>query len=138
MSTTNEWVHSLPNKIYRILKAVTFNDVAEILQNPKYITIDETVDFTSFPTIRIGSLSPIEIGNTLDGVTVNGVTLTEQIEVYTNTSTTDANNISFIMLEAMKLLGFRVVAFPEVRTQNNGVFVAVARYRRDYGANDTI
>ena len=98
----------------------------------------ELVKQPGFPTIRIGSLSPIEVGNTLDGVTINGVTLTEQIEVYTNTSTTDASNISFIMLEAMKLLGFRVVAFPEVRTKNNGVFVAVARYRRDYGANDTI
>lgn len=133
----NSWVFDLPDKIYRILKAVTYTDVSTLFENPKYITIDETVDYTTFPTIRIGALAPVEIGNTLEGYLINGATITEQIEVYVNTSVTDARKIANIMLQAIKLLGFRVVSFPEVTTQN-GVYIAVARYRRDYGGNDTI
>lgn len=136
-TTDNEWVFELPTKIYRIIKAVTAEDIEEILASPKFITIDETVDFTTFPTIRIGAIGPIEIGRTLDGIAINGVTLTEQVEVYVNTSTTDARALANIIVSAFKLLAFEVVAFPEVRTQD-GVYIAVMRFRRDYGANDTI
>lgn len=133
----NTWVFDLPDKIYKILKAITLEDVTALFDSPKYITIDETVDNTAFPTIRIGSLAPIEIGSTLDGMTINGITLTIQIEVYVNTSTTDARQIASIMQSAIKLLGFNVIAFPKVRTKD-GVHISVARYRRDYGAEDTI
>lgn len=133
----NTWVFDLPDKIYKILKAVTYEEISALFENPKYITIDETVDYTAFPTIRIGSLAPIEIGSTLDGISINGITITEQIEVYVNTSTTDARKLASIMQSAIKLLGFNVIAFPEVQTKN-GVYTAVARYRRDYGADDSI
>lgn len=136
-NTDNEWVFELPTRIYRIIKAITTEDIGAILASPKYITIDETVDFTTFPTIRIGAINPIEIGQTLDGIAINGVTLTEQVEVYVNTSTTDARAIANIIVSAFKLLAFEVVAFPEVRTQD-GVHIAVMRFRRVYGANDTI
>lgn len=103
-----------------------------------YITnSDRTLTTAKFPTIYIHPMSNVELGNTLDGNSINGVMYTIQCEVTVTESQSQAKTIMAEILNIVKAMYFEVIAMPEV-TSTDDTYRAVARFRRAVGASDTL
>ena len=92
---------------------------------------------STFPTLYIHELSPMETGQTLEGTDVNAIMSTFEIQVFTNTNEPDCKKIVSDAIGAMKQLRFSVTMFPNVLTKNN-TQIAIARFRRVIGCNDVL
>ena len=94
-------------------------------------------EITSFPTLYLHELQPVEAGMDLTNESVNAVLCTIEIQVWTNTTELDCKNILTAAILEMKRLGFNVTMFPSVTTDSK-IRWGVARFRRMIGNGDTI
>lgn len=92
---------------------------------------------TSFPTLYLHELQPIEAGQDLNNQTINAVIETMEIQVWTNGTESDCRDIMSAAIAEMKRMRFNVTGFPDIQTDNKVAF-GVARFRRMIGQTDTI
>ena len=97
----------------------------------------ETNQKPIFPTVYIHELSGLEQGQTLDGQTVNAVLETIQVDISSNTSGSDVRLVTATVANVFKELRFDVVGMPTYG-KSDGIYTSTMRFRRLYGANDTI
>lgn len=104
-----------------------------------YFTTSEKVSTTAkFPTVFVKKLQNAEKGRTLDGTTVNGVLAGFQIDVIDNKSDNNAENVSDVIGDIMKNMGFEMVGDPFPNSQSTDEYRFTARYQRLIGASDTL
>ena len=82
-------------------------------------------------------LAPSEQGRTIDGQAINGLLVTVQVDVTTNTSGSDARWVMSKVAEAFKELRFNGQSMPEL-TYSDKIYRSTARFRRVIGANDRL
>lgn len=131
----NAWFTSLEAKIfnivsYRLKKALKMSD-----KDIKCTTDGQSNSTAVFPTFYLHELSPVETGNDLENKTINALTETIEIIVYTKNRQQCKKIINEAVLQ-MKAISFDVTMMPIVTTDDN-VYSGVARFRRIVGSGDT-
>ena len=135
---TNEWVFDIQDKIYSRLDAVCKTKLIS-----KYPDINVTMDshvptMPKFPNVYIHFLAPIEIGKDLDGLDINAIYLTAQIDV-TVTSSQEmsvANEVSQVVVDCMKEMRFSATLPEFVNTDTE--YRTVARFARTIGNEEPL
>lgn len=133
----NQWAFELGNTIFYVVKSR-----AEPILQEKYPDVNitdegETSGKPIFPTVYIHELPGLERGQTLDGQSINAVLETIQVDVSTNTGSSDARYVMSVIGEVFKKLRFEVTAMPEPG-KSDGIYTVTARFRRLIGASDTL
>ncbi len=131
----NAWFASVEAKIfnivsYRLKKALKMSD-----KDIKCTTDGQSNSTAVFPTFYLHELSPIESGQDLDNKTINAITETIEIIVYTKNRQQCKKIVNEAVVQ-MKALGFDITMMPIITTDQN-VYDGVARFRRIIGSGDT-
>lgn len=134
---SNSWVMLIPSKILSRVR----NEFSSTLKTKYSMTsanfTDEATDTPSkFPLVYVHMLSPTEVGQTLDGESINGGLFTFQIEVYDNSKKSIAIDVMSEVLRIMKKMRFEVVGMPEHFKEDTRRYVM--RCRRVIGASDSL
>ena len=82
-------------------------------------------------------LAPTEQGRTIDGQSINGLLVTFQVDVTTNTSSSDVRWVMSEIAEVFKAMRFEAKPMPETSYADK-IYRSTARFRRVIGANDRL
>lgn len=134
------WIVDRQTTIYSRVKG----KLSSILKK-KYDSFLITEDNTSptkavFPTVYITFVGTNELGQTLDGMTINAVNMTAEVHVKTSKAQGMIANrdIAWDVVEAFKSIGF-TATMPNIPTSNlDGVYESVSRFSRVIGQGDVI
>ena len=90
MASENSWAYDIETTIYSIVKSKTYSEIQK--KYPSLLFTDKGQSDSSpvFPTVYIHMLAPTEQGRTIDGQAINGLLVSVQVDVTTNTSGSDA------------------------------------------------
>ena len=137
MASENSWAYDIETTIYSIVKSKTYSEIQK--KYPSLLFTDKGQSDSSpvFPTVYIHMLAPSEQGRTIDGQAINGLLVTVQVDVTTNTSGSDARWVMSKIAEAFKELRFNGQSMPEL-TYTDKIYRSTARFRRVIGANDRL
>ena len=120
---------SLETQIFSLIKAKFSTKIKEKYKDLTFTTSDKSSTKAKFPTVYIHMLESPEIGETLEGTEINGVTATFQIEVTDNQTQTRADEVSKEVLRIMKTMRFKVIGMP-FHDNSGDTYRTVSRYRR--------
>ena len=137
MATPNAWAYNIESTIYSIVKSNTYSAILKKYPNLLFTDKGESDSSPVFPTVYIHMLAPSEQGRTIDGQAINGLLVTVQVDVTTNTSGSDARWVMSKVAEAFKELRFEAKPMPEL-TYTDKIYRSTARFRRVIGANDRL
>lgn len=117
--------YSIPQKIKDKYPDLNFTTDNRELTSPK------------FPCVYVHLMPSVEVGQDLEGISINGGRFTFQIEVYDNQSQNRAKTIMSEIVGIMKKMCFELNAFPEFQNTTD-IYRSVARFRRVIGAGDIL
>lgn len=139
MSQTNAWGADLLPIVFTRLKNGLSNDTKTFygITNKNFSTVANSTTQTVFPFICVRSVAPRETMQTISNNEIAGITLTIQIDVITNTTQSDADNIAYELLDIMKQMKFNVSSMPSFES-NIDEYRSTARYTRLIGASETL
>ena len=134
----NSWIFDVQDKIYSRLQAICIAKLSR-----KYADINVTMDdhvptHPKFPSVYLHFLAPIEVGKDLDGLDVNAVYLTAQIEVtVTNAQEMSvAYEVSQVVTDCMKEMRFNAT-LPEFMNTDSE-YRTVSRFARVIGNEEIL
>lgn len=127
------WWTEIEYKVFTYIKYY----MSDIYPEMNFTTKNQNIDDIEFPTLLLHELTPVETGQDLDNTTVNAIISTIEIVVYTDTTETECKEIIGEATSLMKRLRFNISALPIVTTNNN-ISMAVARFNRVIGMDDTL
>ena len=134
------WVADRQTTIYSRAKAILTSKLKS-KYSTLYVTEDNiTPTDTQFPTVYITFLTSAERGQTLDGTTINAVTMTAEVHVKTTKAQgiLTNNDVSWEVVEAFKTMGF-IATIPNIPVSNiDGVYESVSRFSRLVAQGDVI
>ena len=105
--------------------------------NTDFTTSNRVADNPKFPSVYVHEMSSSEEGRDLDGLTLNAIMSTFQIEVTDNEDMTKATEVMNYVVQTMKTMRYEVVTMPEF-SNTQSVFRKVARFRRVIGSGDVL
>lgn len=121
------WEQSLLDKVFTRVKRKIDADCS---------TENENVTPSTFPSVYIQELAPLEVGQDLDNLDTPFVLYTIQVKVW-DKSENGCKEVAYQVKDAMKEMRFNVIAFPDIQTQDNISF-ALMRFRRLIGDGDKL
>lgn len=133
----NAWAIELGPTIYSIVKAKATEQLKD-----KYPTLNVTDKGESdqpavFPTVYIHELPGMELGQDLEGQTINAVRETIQVDVTSNKNHSECKKIMSKITDIYKQMRFSVTGTPQYDV-NGGTYICNMRFSRVFGAGDTI
>lgn len=90
-----------------------------------------------FPTVYIHLLPSPEIGEDLEGITINGISATFQIKVADNQNNNRAKEVMNEVIRVMKTMRFAIKPMPYPSCKDD-TYYSIARAKRVIGANDIL
>lgn len=133
----NSWAFELENTIFSIIKVKATKLLKDKYPNIYFTTTNINENTPKYPTVYIHELGGYEVGKDLEGVSINGVIETLQIEVYSNTSQSDAKYVISEVADIFKEMQFEIIAFPEMKNETN-IYRSIMRVRRVIGNGDSL
>ena len=143
MQIDNLWVFDNETRIISNLNSFAIPVLKQNFTNMKFqegITITNLksrLTGTIFPTIYVHEMRGTEIGETIDGQTMNGINSTYQVDVIVNTQQSDAKKILAIVASVFKRMRFEVISMPEFDSEEK-IYRSTARFSRLIAANDRL
>lgn len=131
-----DWFSKIESTVFTTISYMLTERTGAPFPKLKCTTVSQN-EITTFPTLYIHELQPIEAGMDLTNETVNAVLSTMEIQVWSNVSELDCRNILSAAIIEMKRLGYNVTMFPNVTTDSK-IRWGVARFRRMIGNGDAI
>lgn len=133
------WTDNIESTVFSRVKVEGTVSLKKTFPKITYTAENAISDEPLFPTVFIQELPASEIGQNLDGSTINGVLSAFQIDVSDNQENGKQNckTVMSKAIESMKSMRFEVTAMPIYRKENN-VWVGTARFRRTIGFNDIL
>lgn len=128
---------SIESQIFSLVKAKFPERVKKKYPDLNFTTSDKSATKPKFPTVYIHLMEPQETGETLDGMYVNAVIATFQIDVSDNQNQARADEVAREILKVMKSMRFSAKPLP-FHNNVGDVYRTTARYRRVIGAGDII
>lgn len=131
------WINDIGVAVYSRIKA-RGSPLKKKYPNIFFTDENETEETTAvFPTVFVDELSGVEQGRDLDGSTVNSYLATFQINISHNGKKSEVREIMGNCMETMKSMRFEIIG-TTIYSKTNGVWGAVARFRRTIGSSDTL
>lgn len=137
MISVNQWAYDLEKKIFSIVKDRVGDKLKSKYPNAYITDIEKNTSKAIFPTVYIHELPGVEKASDLEGISINAVQETLQIDVITNTSQSDANKVMAVILEEFKRMCFRITAMPEFKSTGE-TYRSTARVRRIISHDDIL
>lgn len=137
MASGNSWAYDIESTIYSIVKAKTYSAIKKKYPNLLFTNKGQSDSSPTFPTVYIHMLAPTEQGRTIDGQSINGLLVTFQVDVSTNTSSSDVRWVTSEIAEVFKAMRFEAKPMPETSYADK-IYRSTARFRRVIGANDRL
>lgn len=137
MISVNQWAYDLEKKIFSIVKDRSGDKLKSKYPNAYITDIEKNTSKAIFPTVYIHELPGVEKAANLEGISINAVQETLQIDVITNTSQSDANKVMAVILEEFKRMCFRITAMPEFKSTGE-TYRSTARVRRIISHDDIL
>lgn len=137
MASENSWAYDIEGTVYSIAKAKTYSAIKKKYPNLLFTDKGQSDSSPTFPTVYIHMLAPTEQGRTIDGQSINGLLVTVQVDVTTNTSSSDVRWVMSEIAETFKEMRFEAKPMPET-TYSDKIYRSTARFRRVIGANDRL
>lgn len=137
MASENQWAFDLETKIFSVIKSRAEGKIKVKYPNAYVTNISKTTTKATFPTVYIHELPGAEIGADLEGISMNGIRETFQVDVTTNTSQSDAKRVMAIVADEFKQMRFQITAMPEFGDTGD-TYRSTARFSRVIGANDIL
>lgn len=137
MISVNQWAYDLEKKIFSIVKDRAGDKLKSKYPNAYITDIEKNTSKAIFPTVYIHELPGVEKASDLEGISINAVQETLQIDVITNTSQSDANKVMAMVLDEFKQMCFRITAMPEFKSTGE-TYRSTARVRRVISHNDIL
>lgn len=132
----NLWAYDIEMTVYSIVKSIAQPKLIEKYPNVYYTTKSKSTKTPTFPTVYIHLLSAKEEGKTIDGKSINALSVTFQVDVTTNKDESEARHVMSIISEAFKDLRFGVKDFPSLEYGDTNK--STARFQRIIGANEKL
>lgn len=133
----NSFVLSLETKVYDRLKKETETILKTKYPKIFFTTVGNNKGVPTYPTVYIYQLPGAQIGNDLDGTTVPMVYENLQIDVITDTSKKDANEILTVIAQSMTGMRFRYMQTPTFDYSGN-IYRETAVFRRAFGNGEEL
>lgn len=128
---------SLESQIFSRIKANFSDRIKKKYPDLNFTTSDKAPTKAKFPTVYIHLIGSLEIGQDLEGNTVNAVNATFQVDVTDNQSQSRAKEVADEVLRQMKKMRFSAKVMPNF--DNTGdTFRSTARYNRVIGSGDIL
>lgn len=105
--------------------------------NTNFTTSSGELDNPKFPSVYVHEMGSSEEGRDLEGLTINAILSTFQIEVTDNNDMTNATDVMNYVVQTMKTMRYEVVTMPEF-SNNQSVYRKIARFRRVIGSGDVL
>lgn len=137
MISANQWAYDLGKKIFSIVKSRSEEILKEKYPNIYVTDIEKNISKAVFPTVYIHELPGVEKALDLEGIYINAVQETFQVDVITNTSQSDAGRVMAIVTDEFKRLCFRITAMPEFKSTGD-TYRNTMRVRRTISATDIL
>ncbi len=105
--------------------------------NINFTTSDKSTAKPKFPTVYIKQMQGSAQGQTLEDTQPNAILSTFQIEITTNTTQTDAENVADVIAGIMISMGYSMIGepFPD---NSSDIYRNVSRWQRLIGYNDIL
>lgn len=132
----NFWAYDIEMTVYSIVKSIAQPKLIEKYPNVYFTTKSKSTKTPTFPTVYIHLLSAKEEGKTIDGKSINALSVTFQVDVITNKDESEARHVMSIISEAFKDLRFGVKDFPSLEYGDTNK--STARFQRIIGANEKL
>lgn len=130
----DNWYAELESKLFTRIKY----ELGKEYPNLNCTTASTSDTPVKFPTLYFHELQPVEVGADLEGKTVNAVSETIEMQVFSNQSERECKQIITSAIGIMKSMSFQIAMFPEPQTRNDRVSFAIARCRRIIAQGDVI
>ena len=134
----NSWVFDIQDKVYSRLEAMCISKLSKSYKDINVTMDNHKVTSPKFPNVYLHFLSPLEVGNDLDGADLNAVYLTAQIEVTVTTAQgmSVANDVSQVVINCMKEMRFSAT-LPEF-FNTDSEYRTVSRFSRVIGNEEEL
>ena len=134
------WVADRQTTIYSRVNGILLSKLKSKYPNLRITQDNATPTETQLPTIYIYFIGAGERGQTLDGTTINAVSMTAEVHVKTSSDQGAVvnNDIAWEVVEAFKTLRFDATMPPMATSNYDGVYESVSRFNRIIGQGDLI
>lgn len=135
----SDWYIMIPLMVFTKLKqnfSQTIKDTYK-MTDKNFSTVGSSDTPAVFPFVYFNALPASEQGRDLQGTSVNGALFGFQIDVYSNKTQNEARNVMKEVARIMKTMGFEINSMPSFEDTKD-VHRMTARFRRMFGANDTL
>lgn len=131
------WTKYIKSIVFTRIKTEGTAKLQKQFPNIHFTTSEKVSTNPKFPTVYLKKLQGAERGRTLDGTTVNGVLAGFQVDVIDNKSDNNAENVSDVVGDIMKSMGFEMVGDPFPNSQSTDEYRFTARWQRVIADGDS-
>lgn len=132
----NMWAYDIEMSVYSIVKAIAKPKLIEKYPKIYFTQKSKSTKTPTFPTVYIHLLSATEEGKTIDGQSINALSVTFQVDVITNKDESEARYVMSVVSEVFKKLRFGIKGFPSLEFGDTNK--STARFQRIIGANEKL
>lgn len=123
--------------VFSRIKAKATSKLKTKYPDISFTTSDKVSKNPKFPNVYVHLMGPQEIGQDLEGNTINGVLATFQIDVTDNRNQTTTKEVMDAVVGVVKEMRFSIIAMPEFNNTNSA-YRSVMRCRRTIGSLDVL
>lgn len=131
------WTSDIQSIVFTRIKTEATRRLKTKYPDIFFTTSSKTAKEPQFPTVYIKRMQGVEQGQTLDGITVNAILSTFQVEVTDNISDNRSQEVADVVCEIMKSMMYQIVGEP-IPDNTGDTYRNVARYRRLVGSLDIL
>ena len=128
----NTWAYDLGKQIYSVIRVNVKQRLSSLYNNLNITNKSKSVGTPQFPTIYIHELPGTEVGQDLEGTSINGIMITFQVEVTTNEDEAEIRKIMGVVADEFKRMHFQTVSLLDI-DDSGEVIRGIARFRRIKG-----
>lgn len=123
--------------VYSRIKSILTSKLKTKYQDISFTTSDKVIGKPRFPNVYVHMIDSSEIGQDLEGKTINGVSASFQIEVSDNENQFTTKEVMKDVVSVMKDMRFSATLMPIFSNVDNA-YRCIARFERTIGALDKI
>lgn len=133
----NTWAYDLGAQIYSVIRVNVQQRLSSLYNNLNITNKSKSVGTPQFPTIYIHELPGAEVGQDLECISINGVLVSFQVDVTTNTDEAEIRKIMGVVADEFKKMHFQTVSLLDI-DDSGEVIRGIARFRRIKDKNGSL
>lgn len=133
----SDWSQDVDSMVFSLIKARFSTKLKTKYPNIRFTNQDSSGSSAKFPTVKIKLTTMNERGQDLENTSINAVDAIFQVDVMTNISQSEANEVMTELLSLFKALRFNISTIP-ILSKEGDIYRSTMRCRRIIGSNDLL